>query len=167
VGDGLGDQLAASAFVSGQLTIGVDLAFEDVENAWACSDRFKFRVAATSKETIDLKLLGRVEPFLSVIIEHVFGGNIGNVEALQSSNDGSNDFLCVVGIDTFDLLQKPSEVLDRSSVVTGRNAELLDICVLVFREFDSIRIGRCEPVVPAFVERWVVSSSRCLADFSG
>jgi hypothetical protein len=167
LGDGLGDQLAASAFVSGKLTIGVNLAFEDVENAWACSDRFKFRVATTSKETIDLKLLGRVEPFLSVIIEHVFGGSIGSVEALHGSNDGSNNFLRVVGLDTFDLLQEPSEVLGRSSVVTGRNAELLDVGVLVLREFDCIRIGRCKPVVPAFVERWVGSSSRCLADFSG
>ena len=40
LGDGLGDQLAASAFVSGKLTVGIDLALEDVENAGARSNRF-------------------------------------------------------------------------------------------------------------------------------
>jgi hypothetical protein len=57
--------------------------------------------------------------------------------------------------------------LAHSSVVTGRNAELLDICVFVIREFNRVGVRGCESVVPAFVERWVVSSSRCLADFSG
>ena len=145
----------------------IDLTFEDVENAWVCSDDFKVRVAGTKKETIDLKLLERVEPFLSVIIEHVFGGNVGNLEVLQSSTDGSSNFLGVVGVDAFELLHKSFELLDRSGVVTGRDAELLDIGFFVIRKFSRVGVGGCEPVVPALVEPWIVSSSRCLADFSG
>ena len=56
------DEFVTSAFVSGKLTVGIALTFEDVENAWAYSDGFKLRVPGTSKEEIGLKLLERVEP---------------------------------------------------------------------------------------------------------
>ncbi len=45
-----GDMLSEVAFVSGKLTVGIDLAFERVENAWTCSDGFKIWVADTNKE---------------------------------------------------------------------------------------------------------------------
>jgi hypothetical protein len=45
----LQQELAASAFVRGKLTVGIDLTFEDVENACACNDGFKIRVAGASK----------------------------------------------------------------------------------------------------------------------
>ena len=83
--------------------------------------------------------------------------NVGNLEVLQSSTDGGSNFLVVVGVDAFELLHKSFELLDRTSVVTGRDAELLDICVFVIREFNRVGVGGCEPVVPAFVEPWVLS----------
>ncbi len=79
---GLSDELASSVFVSGQQTVGIELTFQGVENVWSCSDGFKFRVAVAIKEIIGLKLLDRVEPLLSVIIEHVFGVYDGNIEVL-------------------------------------------------------------------------------------
>ena len=57
-----------------------------------------------SKETIGLKMLERVEPLLSVIIEHVFGMYDGNTEVLQSSVNGGSNGLVVVGLNTFELL---------------------------------------------------------------
>jgi hypothetical protein len=104
---------------------------------------------------------------LSVIIEHVFGGNVGNLEVLQSNNDGSSNVLGVVGVDSFELIHKSFDLLVRSSVVTGHNTEMLDIGFFVIRKFNLVGVGGCESVVPTFVERWVVSSSRCLTDFSG
>ncbi len=68
-----------SAFVSGKLTVGIDLTLEDVENALQSNDGFKLRVAGASKKAMDLKLLERVEPLLSGIIEHVFGMYDANI----------------------------------------------------------------------------------------
>jgi hypothetical protein len=167
LGDGLGDELGASAFVRGNLTVGIDLTFEGVENARSSSDGFKLRVADTSKEVIGLKLLECVEPFLSVIIEHVFGVYNGKIEVLQNSTDGGSNGLDVVGLNTFELLHKFFELLDRSGVVTGRDVELLDIGFFVIRKFRHVGIRDYESVVPAFVEPWIVSSSRSFADFSG
>jgi hypothetical protein len=62
--------------------------FEGVENTWSCTDGF--RVPGASKEAIGLKLLERVEPLLSVIIEHVFGVYDGNIEVLQISVNGKH-----------------------------------------------------------------------------
>ena len=95
--DGLGDELAASAFVNGKLTIGIDLTLEDVENAGTRCNRFQLRVAGASEEAIGLKLIERMEPFLTVIIDHIFVVPDGNTEVLQSSADGVSDGLGVVG----------------------------------------------------------------------
>jgi hypothetical protein len=67
LGDGLGDELASSAFVNGKLTVGIYLTLEGVENAWSCNDGFKLRVAVASKEVIGLNLFECVEPLLSVM----------------------------------------------------------------------------------------------------
>ena len=77
--DRLRDDLDAIAFVSVNLTVGIDLTFED--------DGFKIRVEVVSKETIGLELLECMEPLLSVIVEHVFGVHDGNIEVLESSTD--------------------------------------------------------------------------------
>jgi hypothetical protein len=52
-------------------------------------------------------------------------------------------------------------------LVTGDDAELLDIGLLVLRKLDRVRIRGREPKVPAFVESSIVSSARRLADYSG
>ncbi len=93
-----------------------------------------------SKETIGLKLLDRVEPLLSVIIEHVFGVYDGNIEVLQSSVNGGNNGLGVVGLNTFELLHKFFELLDHRGVVTGSDAELLDIGFFVIRKFRHVGV---------------------------
>jgi hypothetical protein len=36
--DGLWDELAAIAFVSGQFTVGVHLTLESIEEVWTCGD---------------------------------------------------------------------------------------------------------------------------------
>ena len=84
----------------------------------------------------------------------------GNNEVLQSSVDGGSHGLDVDGLNVFELLHKFFELLDRSGVVTGRDAELLDIGFFVIRKFRRVGVGGCESVVPAFVEPWIVSSSR-------
>jgi hypothetical protein len=160
-------ELAASAFVSGKLTIGIDLTLEDVEDAGARSNRFELRVAGASEEAIGLKLLERMEPFLPVIVEHVFVVHDGNVEELQSSADRVSDVLDVVGLNAFELLHEFFEFLDGSCLVTSDDAELLDIGLLVLGKLDRVRMRGREPKVPAFVESWKVSSARRLADFSG
>jgi hypothetical protein len=38
---------------------------------------------------------------------------------------------------------------------------------IVIRKFRSVGVRDCKPVVPAFVEHWIVPSSRCFADFRG
>jgi hypothetical protein len=63
--DGLWDELVSIAFVNGNLTVGIDLTFEVVENTWVCSDGLKIRVVLlTSKEVIGLKLFEGMEPCL-------------------------------------------------------------------------------------------------------
>jgi hypothetical protein len=89
----VGDELAASAFVNGKLTVGIDLTFEDVENVGTRSDEVQLRVAVASEGAIGLKLLERMEPFLTVIIEHIFVVQDGNIEVLQSSAVGVSDGL--------------------------------------------------------------------------
>jgi hypothetical protein len=42
-------ELPASAFVSGKLTVDIDLTFEDVENACVSNDGFNIRVTVASK----------------------------------------------------------------------------------------------------------------------
>ncbi len=69
------------------------------------TNKFKLRVAGASKKAMDLKLLERVEPLLSGIIEHVFGMYDANI---------------------------------------------------VIRQFRRVGVRDCEPVVPAFVELWIV-----------
>ena len=137
------DELAASAFVRGKLTVGIDLTFEgteDVQNAWAYSDGFKIRVKRASKEAIGLKLIDRVEPLLSVIIDHVFGVYDGNIEVLQSSVDGDSNDLGVVGLNAFELIHKFFELLDHIGVVTGRDIDLLDIGFFVIRKFRLVGV---------------------------
>jgi hypothetical protein len=73
------DELATNAFVSCKLTVGIDLTLDGVENVFPNSDGFKLRVADVSKKAMDLKLLERVEPLLSGIIEHVFGMYDANI----------------------------------------------------------------------------------------
>jgi hypothetical protein len=147
---GLSDELASSVFVSGQQTVGIELTFQGVENAWSCSDGFKFRVAVAIKEIIGLKLLDRVEPLLSVIIEHVFGVYDGNIEVLQSSANGGSNALGVVGLNVVELLHKFFELVDRIGVVTGRDAELLDIGFFLIRKFRHVGFRGCQSVVPDF-----------------
>jgi hypothetical protein len=57
LGDGIRDDLAACAFISGKLTLGIDLTFADVENAWACSDGLKLRVAARAKRWLRSRVI--------------------------------------------------------------------------------------------------------------
>jgi hypothetical protein len=38
---------------------------------------------------------------------------------------------------------------------------------IVIRKFRHVGVRGCEPLVPVFVEPWIVPSSRCFADFSG
>jgi hypothetical protein len=139
--------------------------FEVVENGWSCSDGFKLRVAVASKEAIGLELLECMEPLLSVIVEHVFGVYDGNIEVLQSSTDLGSNGLGVVGLSTFELLHTFFELLDLTGVVTGRDAELLDIYFFVIRKFRSVGVRSREPMIAVSVEPLIVSSSRCLADF--
>jgi hypothetical protein len=91
----------------------------------------------------------------------------GNIEELQSSADRVSDVLGVVGLNAFELLHEFFEFLDGRSLVTGDDAELLDIGLLVLGKLDRVRMRGREPKVPAFVESSIVSSARRLADFSG
>ena len=97
-----------------------------------------------------------MEPFLPVIVEHIFGVHDDNIEVLQNSADGGSNALGVVGLNAFDLLHKFFELLDRSGLVTGRDAEVLDIGLFVIRKFGSVRVGDCQPVIPVSVEPCIV-----------
>ncbi len=93
-----------------------------------------------------------METLLSVIIEHVFGVYDGNIKVLQSSANGGNTGLVVVGLNTFELLHKFFDLMDRSGVVTGHDAEILDIGFFVIRKFRRVGVRDCKPVVSTFVE---------------
>ena len=93
------------------MTIGIDMTLEDVEDAGARRNRFQLRVAVASEEAIGLKLLERMEPFLPVIVEHVFVVHDDNIEVLQSSADRVSDGLGVVGLNAFELLHEFFECL--------------------------------------------------------
>jgi hypothetical protein len=108
-----------------------------------------------------------MEPFLTVIIEHIFVVQDGNIEVLQSSADGVSDGLGIVGLNDFELLHEFFELLDRSGLVAGRDSELFDVSFFVLGKYRRVGMRGSEPEVPVFVESCIVSSSRCLADFSG
>jgi hypothetical protein len=108
-----------------------------------------------------------MEPFLPVIIEHIFVVHDGHIEVLQSSPDGVINGLGVVGLNSFELLDEFFELLDRSGLVAGRDVELLDISFFVLGKLRRVGMRGSDPVVPDFVEPCIVSSSRFLADFNG
>ena len=73
-------------------------------------------------------------PLLSKVVEHVFRVFDGNVEALQNSVDICGSGVGVVGLDTFELLQKFFEVMHCYTPVTNRDEEFLDVALLMIRE---------------------------------
>jgi hypothetical protein len=118
----------------------IDLTLKDVENAGVRNNRFQLRVADANEEAIGLKLLERMEPFLTVIIEHIFVVPDDNTEVLQNSADGVSDGLGVVGLNVFELIHEFFELLDHIGLVTGRDAELLDIGLLVLGKLNRVRM---------------------------
>jgi hypothetical protein len=64
----------------------------------------------------------------------------GNIEVLQSSADRVSDGLGVVGLNAFELLHEFFEFLDHGGLVTGRDAELLDIGLLVLGKLNRVRV---------------------------
>ena len=65
----------------------------------------------------------------------------GNVEVLQSSADSVSDVLGVVGLNSFELLHEIIESLDTSGLVTGDDAEILDIGLLVLGKLNRVRMS--------------------------
>ncbi len=114
-----------------------------IRNAGTHRHRFQLRVPVAIEEAIGLKLLERMEPFLPVIVEHVFVVNDGNIEVLQSSADRVIDSLGVVGLtgNAFELIHEFFEFLDRIGLVTGGDAELLDIGLLVLGKLNRVRVS--------------------------
>lgn len=70
-----------------------------------------------------------VVPLLVIVVEHVFGVYDGNVEVLQSSADGGGSDLDVVGLNTFEMVQKFVELMCCRALVSGRDSELLKLVV--------------------------------------
>ena len=81
-----------------------------------------------------------MEPFLPVIVEHVFVVHDGNVEVLQSSADSVSDVLGVVGLNAFELFHEFFEFLDGRCLVSGDDAEILDIGLLVLGKLNRVRM---------------------------
>ena len=71
-------------------------------------------------------------PLLTIVVENVFVFD-DDVEALQSIVDISVSDVGVVGLDTFELLKE-------FDLVTDRDAELLDVALLMIREFCIIGV---------------------------
>ena len=65
------------------------------------------------------------------------------------------------------MLHEFFELLDRIGLVTDRDAELLDIDLLVLGKLNRVGMRGYELEVFSFVEPCIVSSSRYLTDFSG
>ena len=84
----LRNELPAVALVDACLAVSIDLALVVIVDARTCLHAVVGGVVCASKCEVELKLRRGVLPLLDIIVEHTLGLIVGNVDALQSTENG-------------------------------------------------------------------------------